>query len=145
MQEIFLLLGSNLGNSLEYLKKAAQLINERIGPIENSSSFYQTAAWGNTNQPDFLNQVISLKTTISALKLLHAIWSIEDSLDRTREERWGARTIDIDIIFYGSEIINLPELIVPHKLVHERRFVLLPLNEIAPQLIHPVKGKTINE
>jgi 2-amino-4-hydroxy-6-hydroxymethyldihydropteridine diphosphokinase len=145
MQEIYLLLGSNLGNSLDYLKNAAQLIDEQIGSIIKPSSYYQTAAWGKSNQPDFINQAISLKSSTPAVKLLNAIWSIEDNLDRKREERWGARTIDIDIIFYGSQIINLPELIIPHKLLHERRFVLMPLNEIAPQFIHPVIGKTINQ
>ncbi|HEY0054118.1 MAG TPA: 2-amino-4-hydroxy-6-hydroxymethyldihydropteridine diphosphokinase [Pedobacter sp.] len=145
MHEIYLLLGSNLGNSLDYLKNAAQLIERHIGNINKSSSYYQTAAWGKSNQPDFINQAISLKSSMPAMKLLNAIWSIEDNLDRKRGERWGARTIDIDIIFYGSEIINLPELIIPHKLLHERRFVLMPLNEIAPQFTHPLVGKTINQ
>ena len=145
MQEIYLLLGSNLGDSLNYLQKAFQLINTQIGPIEKYSSYYQTSAWGKSDQPDFINQAISLKSSMPAMKLLNAIWSIEDNLDRKREERWGARTMDIDIIFYGSEIINLPELIIPHKLLHERRFVLMPLNEIAPQFIHPALGKTVNQ
>ncbi|MBC7915484.1 MAG: 2-amino-4-hydroxy-6-hydroxymethyldihydropteridine diphosphokinase, partial [Pyrinomonadaceae bacterium] len=79
------------------------------------------------------------------LKLLETIWSIENYLDRRREEQWGSRTIDIDILFYGSEIIDLPDLIIPHKLLQQRRFVLKPLCEIAPNLVHPVLKKTIKQ
>jgi len=145
MNNIFLLLGSNLGDKEKYIQQALDLINQQIGLVELCSSMYETAAWGKTDQPTFLNQAIRLKSSMTAMKLLEAIWSIEDNLNRTRDERWGARTIDIDILFYGSEIINLPDLVIPHKLLHERRFVLMPLNEIAPDLNHPVLHKTINQ
>jgi len=145
MDNIFLLLGSNLGDRENYIRQARDLINQQIGFVELCSSLYETAAWGKTNQPNFLNQVIRLRSGMTALKLLESIWSIEDDLNRTREERWGARTIDIDILFYGSEIINLPELIIPHKLLHERRFVLMPLDEIASDMNHPVLQKTIHQ
>lgn len=145
MDNIFLLLGSNLGDRENYIRQARDLINQQIGFVELCSSLYETAAWGKTNQPNFLNQVIRLRSGMTALKLLKSIWSIEDDLNRTREERWGARTIDIDILFYGSEIINLPELIIPHKLLQERRFVLMPLDEIASDMNHPVLQKTIHQ
>ncbi len=145
MDNIFLLLGSNLGDRENYIRQARDLINQQIGFVELCSSLYETAAWGKTNQPSFLNQVIRLRSGMTAVKLLESIWSIEGDLNRTREERWGARTIDIDILFYGSEIINLPELIVPHKLLHERRFVLMPLDEIASDMNHPVLQKTIHQ
>lgn len=145
MNNIFLLLGSNLGEREKYIQQALNLINQQIGSIDRYSSLYETAAWGKADQPSFLNQAIRLTSSMTAMKLLEAIWSIEDKLSRTREERWGARTIDIDILFYGSEIINLPDLVIPHKLLHKRRFVLMPLNEIAPDLNHPVLHKTINQ
>jgi 2-amino-4-hydroxy-6-hydroxymethyldihydropteridine diphosphokinase len=145
MDNIFLLLGSNLGDRESYIGQALDLINQQIGFVELCSSLYETAAWGKADQPKFLNQAIRLNSSMTPMKLLEAIWSIEDNLNRTREERWGARTIDIDILFYGSEIINLPELIIPHKLLHERRFVLMPLDEIASDLNHPVLQKTIHQ
>lgn len=145
MKDIFLLLGSNMGNREVYLQQALDLISQQVGPVELRSSLFETAAWGKTDQPDYINQAIRLKSDITAIKLLEVIGSIEAKLNRTREERWGARTIDIDILFYGSEIIDLPDLIIPHKLLHQRRFVLMPLNEIAPNLNHPVFKKTIHQ
>ena len=145
MQDIFLLLGSNLGHRQAYLTEAVQLIELNIAPVLKQSSYYETAAWGKEDQPAFINQAISLRSSVSPLKLLQAVWSIEGKLERKRDERWGARTIDIDILFYGNEIINLPELVVPHKLLQQRRFVLMPLHEIAPELIHPVFKKTIDQ
>lgn len=145
MQEIFLLLGSNLGLREEHLLKSIELIQKAIGVIEARSSYYQSAAWGNTNQPDFINQALCLRSNMLPMKLLETIWSIENKLGRERVERWGPRTIDIDILFYGSEIINMPDLIVPHKLLHERRFVLMPLHEIAPDFKHPILDKTVTE
>jgi 2-amino-4-hydroxy-6-hydroxymethyldihydropteridine diphosphokinase len=127
------------------MKEAGNLVGKFIGNIDKESSFYETQAWGNTDQPDFINQVICLKTTMSPVKLLQAIWSIEDKLERTREERWGARTIDIDILFYGSKMVDLPDLTIPHRLLHQRRFVLMPLKEIAPDFVHPILKKTVSE
>ena len=145
MEDIFLLLGGNLGDRKKYLQEAVGLISEQIGKVELCSSYYETEAWGKSDQPHFLNQVVRLKSSASSMKLLESIWSIEISLGRTREEKWGARTIDIDILFYGSQVINLPDLIIPHKLLHERRFALMPLCEIAPDLVHPVLKKTVKQ
>lgn len=145
MNDIFLLLGSNMGERENYLQQAAVLLSQQVGPVEMRSSLFETAAWGKADQPDFINQVVCLKSDMSAMKLLEVIGSIENDLNRARNEKWGARTIDIDILFYGSEIINLPDLIIPHKLLHQRRFVLMPLNEIAPNLNHPVFQKSINQ
>ena len=145
MPEIFLLLGSNLGDRFEYLREASRLINTKIGEITSISSYYETSAWGLTDQPDFINQAIRLSSFMPAVKLLEVTKSIEQDLERERVVRWGPRTIDIDILFYGSEILNLSELTIPHKLLHERRFVLMPVHEIAPDLIHPVLNKTIDQ
>ena len=145
MHSIFLLLGGNLGNRLENLQKAARFIERRIGDIMAESAYYETAPWGKEDQPFFLNQVIKLNTSMPPLKLLDTILSIEEKLGRKREEHWGERTIDIDILLYGSEIIEMPQLTIPHKLLHERRFVLMPLNEIAADLIHPVMQKSMKK
>lgn len=145
MRDIFLLLGSNLNNREKSLTDARQLIGEEIGQVQTSSSIYETAAWGKTDQPAFLNQVLYLKSDISARELLSHVLRIEKLLGRKRIEHWGARTIDIDILFYGGEIIEESDLIIPHQLLHERRFVLKPLAEIAPDLLHPVIKKSINQ
>lgn len=145
MRDIFLLLGSNLGNRNKCLLDAISLINANIGKVEKSSSVYETAAWGKADQPHFLNMAVYLQSDVSATELLKRVLRIEELLDRKRIEHWGARTIDIDILFYGGEVINTPNLTIPHKLLQERRFVLTPLSEIAPDLIHPVLKKNINQ
>lgn len=143
MNSVFLLLGSNLGDRQQYLQQAITLINSDIAPVIKTSSIYQTQSWGKTDAPDYLNQVITFKTEIPAPQLLRKILDIELVLGRKREEKWGSRTIDIDILFYGDEIINTKELKVPHPELHNRRFTLEPLAEIAPHLIHPVLKKAI--
>ena len=145
MHNIFLLLGSNLGNRLKYLEDSVKLIHHTIGPIQCKSSYYETGAWGNTDQPNFINQALSLQSNMPPMKLLEVIKSIELKLERKRLEKWGPRTIDIDILFYGSQIINMPDLTIPHKLLHNRRFVLMPMNEIATDFLHPVFNKTIGQ
>lgn len=145
MPDIFLLLGSNLGDREKHLCSAAKLIDSQIGPVSSFSSYYETSAWGKTDQPDFINQVLRLSAEIPAIELLERVLSIEKRLGRTREERWGSRIIDIDILFYGSETLNFPDLVIPHKLLHQRRFALMPLYEIAPDFIHPVLNKSIKE
>jgi len=143
MNSVFLLLGGNLGNRQQYLQQAIELIDSTIAPVIKTSSIYETQSWGKTDAPDYLNQVVTLQTEIPALELLHKILDIELLLGREREEKWGPRTIDIDILFYGDEIIDAKELKVPHPELHNRRFTLEPLAEIAPHLIHPVLKKTI--
>lgn len=143
MNTVFLLLGSNLGNRQNFLQEAIKLISLQIAPVIKTSSIYETQSWGKTDAPDYLNQVVVLETDIPALELLRRILSIELVLGRKREEEWGSRTIDIDILFYGAEIINTEELQVPHPELHKRRFTLEPLAEIAPDLVHPVINKAI--
>jgi len=141
----YLLLGSNLGDSEKHLRDAFDLIHLRLGKILVSSSLYCTASWGKHNQPDFINQVLALETKLSPENLLSGILMIETELGRERNEKWGSRIIDIDILLYGSEIIDQPDLKIPHPFLHQRRFCLQPLCEIAPGLIHPILAKELKE
>lgn len=143
MQEIYLLLGSNLGDRLGKVKEAAKLIEKFIGPIGRRSAFYETASWGNTDQPDFINQVLLVNTELTAREVLDQALAIEVELGRVRHEKWGSRIIDIDILFYGNAVIEEADLKVPHPHLHERAFVLIPLQEIAPQLVHPVFQESV--
>lgn len=114
-----------------------------IGPIVNMSSIYKTAPWGVTNQPDFLNQVIVIETALKPAIVLDQIHSIEKHIGRVRVSKWEARLIDIDILFYDQETIHTNELTIPHPRISSRRFVLVPLNEIAPEFEHPQFHKKI--
>ncbi len=138
----FLLLGSNQGDRLEILQQAGRLINEQIGRMVLRSSVYVTKAWGQTNQPDFLNQVLQIETTLSAFVILNEIQTIEKQLGRKRMEKWGPRLIDIDLLYYDDLVIESDDLIVPHPQIPFRRFTLEPLVEIAPNFIHPISLKT---
>ena len=139
----FLGLGSNLGDRQLYLNQAIEYVSNDIAPIEKISSVYETASWGKTDLPDYLNLVIVLKTDLPALLVLNKILNIENILGRRREEKWGSRIIDIDILFYGQSVIDEPGLQVPHPELHNRRFTLEPLAEIAPQFVHPLLNKNI--
>ena len=141
----FLLLGSNLGKRAQVLKNAATIINNKIGKVKTYSSIYETLAWGNEDQPAFLNQVITVETSLSPQELLITINQIEDDLGRIRHEKWGERLIDIDILYYDDTIISSKELTVPHPEISNRKFTLIPLVEITPDFIHPVIGKTQKE
>jgi 2-amino-4-hydroxy-6-hydroxymethyldihydropteridine diphosphokinase len=144
MYKVFILLGSNLGDSKKYLQDAIINLEKKVGIIQAKSSLYQTASWGKLDQPDFINQVIELETKLSPTTLLSTILEIETSLGRERLEKWGSRIIDIDILLIDDHIINDVNLIVPHPFMHVRRFSLMPLSEIASELIHPVHKKTIS-
>ncbi|TCC91991.1 2-amino-4-hydroxy-6-hydroxymethyldihydropteridine diphosphokinase [Pedobacter frigiditerrae] len=145
-QKTYLLLGSNLGDRKLYLNNALKLIAEEVGEIKLRSSTYETAAWGKTDQPGFLNIAVEVETNLAPLALLKTLLGIEEYLGRIREEKWGARLIDIDIILYGNEIVTLAnELQIPHPEMQNRKFVMEPLAEIAPDLIHPVLQKSVSE
>jgi 2-amino-4-hydroxy-6-hydroxymethyldihydropteridine diphosphokinase len=139
------MIGGNLGEREKNLRQARELLEANCGKIKQRSSVYETAAWGKTDQPDFLNQVLELETKLDAAKLMRDILKIESQMGRERNEKYSARTIDVDILFFNDEIIDQPGLIVPHPQLHTRRFVLTPLNEIASQLIHPIFKKNISE
>lgn len=143
MIEVYLLLGSNLGDRELFLRMAVKLIETDVAPMVKASAVYKTQSWGKTDQPDYLNQVIMLQTDMSAQEVLKKVLNIELEMGRKREEKWGSRTIDIDILFYGDAIMNEPDLVVPHPEMHKRRFTLEPLSEIAPQFIHPVLHQNI--
>jgi len=143
---VHLLLGSNLGNREKLIDDALNLLAERVGTIQLKSSIYETAAWGKIDQPSFLNVAVAIHTVLQPLQLLETVLKIESDLGRVRHEKWGSRMIDIDIIFYGEEIINIEDkLHIPHPELQNRKFVLLPMAEIAAYFIHPVLGQTISE
>src|SRR5690606_22693622 len=120
-------------------------IIKNIGVIKEKSSVYETNAWGNENQPDFLNIVVSVETVLDPYELLEQIHNIELKLGRNRLQHWGQRTIDIDILFYDQMVINIDNLTIPHSFIQDRMFVLEPLNEIFPKFIHPLLKKSVKE
>jgi len=142
----YLLLGGNMGNRKAFLSKALDEIRKEAGTIFSKSALYNSAAWPkDANQHDFLNQVVCVHTNLSAFDLLNAIHNIETKLGRIRKQKWEARIIDIDILFFNADIINTPTLTVPHPHLHKRRFVLVPLHEIASELKHPVLKRSIKD
>ena len=145
MNTVFLLLGSNLGDRHTYLEQAVHHLEKAAGPVIKKSSVYETQSWGKTDQPDYLNQVIIIESDLPARAILQKILKIEVDMGRKREEKWGSRIIDIDILFFNTAIINEPGLHIPHPELHNRRFTLEPLVEIAPDFIHPVLNATIFE
>jgi 2-amino-4-hydroxy-6-hydroxymethyldihydropteridine diphosphokinase len=145
MNTAYLLIGGNLGDRAAYLALAVQHISALCGRVTVTSSVYETAAWGNTNQPAFYNQAICVETILEAETLLERLLAIELEMGRVREEKYGPRTIDLDILMINDFVVSTPTLTIPHPQMHNRRFALLPLNEIAPALLHPVLDKTIHE
>lgn len=144
MNTAYLLTGGNLGNRKQNLGQAARLINIACGKIVALSSIYETAAWGKTEQPSFLNQALKIETVLSARQLLRKILSTEKQMGRVRKEKYGPRIIDIDILLYNDEVHQYPLLQLPHPEMQNRRFALLPLSEIAGTVVHPVLHKTIS-
>lgn len=142
--EVFLGLGSNLGNREDNLRRALDLVGERIA-IERTSSLYDTAPWGYLDQPRFLNCACSGSTSLRPLPLLKELKGVERQLGREPGFANGPRLIDVDILFYGREIISEPSLEVPHPRLAERAFVLVPLAEIAPDCLHPVTKTRVSE
>ncbi|QCR22893.1 2-amino-4-hydroxy-6-hydroxymethyldihydropteridine diphosphokinase [Pontibacter sp. SGAir0037] len=145
MPKLFLLLGGNLGNRTLYLEQARESLRSQVGVLQCSSSVYETAAWGKTDQPAFLNQVLELQTALTPEQVLNNINTIELELGRVRQEHWGSRVIDIDILFYDTLVQQTQRLTIPHPQLHNRRFTLKPLAEIAPEYLHPVLGKTVQQ
>ncbi|MBS1579879.1 MAG: 2-amino-4-hydroxy-6-hydroxymethyldihydropteridine diphosphokinase [Bacteroidetes bacterium] len=143
MQSAYLLIGGNLGNTEQNLQTAIDLINKQCGIIINKSSIYKTAAWGLTNQPDFLNQVLVLNTSLTAQNLMHELLLIEEKMGRVRSIKMGPRIIDIDILLFDDLILNTEILTVPHTALPQRKFALIPLAEVAGNIIHPVEKKSI--
>ena len=144
MQTAVLLLGTNTGKRMEMLEEAGKRL-ELIGRVEHLSSIYETAPWGNTDQPAFLNQVVVLNTDLSAQTLMQSLLAIEEAMGRQRIMKWEPRIIDIDLLFYNDHVINEDHLIVPHPLLHVRKFTLAPLNELMPAYVHPVLMKSMHE
>jgi 2-amino-4-hydroxy-6-hydroxymethyldihydropteridine diphosphokinase len=143
MHSAFILLGSNQGNRKQYLRKAMEQIQQDCGRLVSESSIYETAAWGNTNQAAFFNQVICIKTKLSPDELMQQLLQIELNLGRVRTEKFGPRTIDLDLLFYDALIFHSKVVTVPHPAIQDRKFVLIPLTELSPGKIHPVYKKTI--
>ena len=141
----YLLLGSNLGDRAALLAAARQRLATIAGEIVAQSGLYETAAWGREDQPAYLNQALAIRTGLRADTLLATCLAVEQHAGRERRERWGSRTLDVDVLFYGTEVIHSPTLTVPHPRLTERRFVLLPLAEIAGTLLHPVLDLTVAE
>ena len=145
MHTAFLLLGGNLGNREINLSAAINAIEKNCGKMITASSVYETAAWGLTGQPDFLNQVVQINTSLSPGQLLEKILRIEEEMGRKRTIKFGPRIIDIDILLMDDLQINLPSLQIPHPAMQQRRFVLIPLSEIAATVIHPLLQKTVQQ
>ena len=143
LHKSFILLGSNQGQRKQFLQKAIEQLKDRCGTITNESSIYETAAWGQTQQAAFLNKVIVLQTQRTADELMKTLLQIEQELGRIRTEKYGPRTIDLDILFYDDIIYHSSIVTLPHPAIQDRRFVLIPLAELSPNKVHPVYKKTI--
>ncbi len=138
---VYIGLGSNVGDSKSEIHEALRMLAERVR-IAKVSSLYRTEPVGFREQADFVNAVVEVEAERSADELLALCRSIEERLGRERIVRWGPRTIDVDILLYGNAVLNTPELVIPHPRMAERRFVLAPLTEIAPDVVHPVLHRT---
>lgn len=143
MKEVYLLIGGNIGDRFFFLGEAQRLISQQCGQVTSSSAVYETAAWGKEDQPAFLNQVLVIQTALGPVELMAAILVIEQQMGRLRRERNGERNIDIDILYYENEVLELPELTIPHPRIYMRKFALIPLLELNATKIDPVHNKTI--
>ena len=145
MNRLTLGLGGNKGNVKQTLFQTEKLIAQEIGEIVKKSSNYKTSAWGNTNQPDFINNVLLVETNLTVVECLQKVLDIEKRLGRMRtDKKWEERIIDIDILFYNDSSIQLENLVVPHPYIQDRKFVLIPLVEIIPEYKHPLLNKSLN-
>ncbi len=144
MARVFIGIGSNLGDQNANFYHAAQLLLQNSILIIRRSPIYHTSPWGYLDQPGFLNAVLEIETDAHPLSLLHILKSIEKKIGRQQSQKWGPRIIDLDILFYDHLILKTPELTIPHPLIAERLFVLIPLADLSPDFVHPVLGKTIS-
>jgi 2-amino-4-hydroxy-6-hydroxymethyldihydropteridine diphosphokinase len=141
--QVFLSLGGNLGNTQEIFEACYPMIENKVGAILEQSSLYRTAAWGLQDQADFVNQVILVETALMPEAILVAIQSIEKDFGRERRVTWGPRTLDLDILFVDQQIIQTANLQVPHPHIQNRKFILIPMHEIAADYEHPLLNKSI--
>jgi 2-amino-4-hydroxy-6-hydroxymethyldihydropteridine diphosphokinase len=145
MNKAYLLIGGNMGDRNKNLNEAIDFIARECGSVIKSSSIYETAAWGKTDQPDFLNQCLLIQTSLSAPDLMKQLLKIEEKMGRKRKEKNDPRIIDIDILFFNDEVLQTEFLTLPHPQIQNRRFALVPLKEIAPNLVHPVFKKSMSK
>lgn len=142
MEKLVLIIGGNLGDRLAFIQKATFLLNRVFGNPFAFSSIYETEAWGGVSSGNFLNQVLVYETNEKPEFILKSIWGIEDQLGRQRKVKWGDRNMDIDILYYGSNLVKKENLTIPHPLIQERRFVLVPLHDVLPEFVHPILLKS---
>lgn len=146
MTKVFLGLGSNIGDRRKYLQEAVEEIKKIPQTnVTKLSSIYETEPWGFTEQDEYLNAVAEIETNISFSELLKEVKNIEVRLGRDKADKWKSRKIDIDILFFGDTIHNGENLHIPHKHIEDRNFVLVPLNELEPDFIHPVSKENISD
>jgi 2-amino-4-hydroxy-6-hydroxymethyldihydropteridine diphosphokinase len=138
MKGKYLILGSNLGDPESSLQTALEKIKSEVGRVVRTSSVYVTEPWGLKDQPPFYNQVVEVKTELNAYETLEKLLEIETSMGRIRGKKWAERIIDIDILYFDDQIINHDNLSIPHPGIRDRRFVLVPLCELIPEMVHPV-------
>ncbi len=141
--QLFILLGANLGDRANTFAQARHWLSQQVGAIVRQSGLYESASWGVADQPPYLNQVVQLTTTLSPEAVLDQTQAIERKLGRVRQEKWGSRLIDIDLLFYGDLVRQSDTLTLPHPWLHLRRFTLQPLADIAPDFQHPVLGQSV--
>jgi 2-amino-4-hydroxy-6-hydroxymethyldihydropteridine diphosphokinase len=143
MNKVCLSIGSNLGDRALNLKKSIECLINTVGQISAISSIYETEAWGLINQPSFYNLALIINSKFNPFEILEFTQKIEIDLGRIRKEKWGERVIDIDIVFFNDEIVDTNNLTIPHPRMADRKFVLVPLDEIIPNYIHPIFNETI--
>ena len=145
MNIVYIAFGSNIGDRGAAIEEALNLIEQNEMKIVKRSKIYETEPYGYVDQPSFLNGAVEVETNLSCRDVLERLLSIENQIGRVREFKWGPRIIDLDIIFYNNEIYDEEDLKVPHPDMQSRDFVLRPLNELCPDYVHPILGKTIRE